>query len=652
MSIVYKVRPIEEKTQEISSFLTGYWENDIWDISDPFFDNLRPTKWELSSKRVDFSGFTTPIKNEVKYMFAYRLHNQKMRVKTSIVYGTILKHLSTFLHTYYADIASLIDIPYDKALLKWRTYLINKGFNIRNDGRLSSVSYEVIFNQLYSFYQNFYDTRNEYEKDIWDCRKIPGAKITQDGTDYYLNFTDIPDCFCGLVKRYIKFRTTANSQSQCSTDIMALRLFLNFVHKQQPAWKELKLLSRNNIEDYLSWYQKYTEGWKASHIDYMISLRIFLDYIQRAQYPEAPDTPSVLLLFKEDIPKKSHRSENDIKSIPEGVLVQLEDNLEYLTPLEYIPIVILLRATGWRISDILNLRYDTCLNKTSHGWYLCGDIVKTQILNHRVPITDEIAAVVQTVVEESKGRSTPVNNPNHLLFVRFDGKRKGRCPQRGLIQRALNRLSQERKIIDDQNRIFHFGNHAFRHTKGVELINNGMNLLHVQKWMAHVSPEMTLRYAKILDTTMRKSWEKATKQGLFRIDDTGRPKKIELSDTKNEDLIEWEYIRHNLDAVRMPLGYCMKPKKQECYTQLNPCLTCRNLCTTPDFIPQFELEIQEISTLIERGKAQGRTVWVEKNQLILERYEEVLAALKKGKIHHKASKKGREYTEEERNNVR
>ncbi|EGD51935.1 integrase family protein [Thermoanaerobacter ethanolicus JW 200] len=123
----------------------------------------------------------------------------------------------------------------------------------------------------------------------------------------------------------------------------------------------------------------------------------------------------------------------------------------------------------------------------------------------------------------------------------------------------------------------------FRHTKGVELINNGMNILHVQKWMAHASPEMTLCYAKILDTTMRKSWEEATKQGLFKIDESGKIKKINISDIQNEDVIEWEYIRHNLDAVRMPLGYCMKPKKQECHTQLNPCLTCRNLCTTPDF---------------------------------------------------------------------
>ena len=253
---------------------------------------------------------------------------------------------------------------------------------------------------------------------------------------------------------------------------------------------------------------------------------------------------------------------------------------------------------------------------------------------------------MQAVVEEVKEKSTFDNNPNKLLFVRFNGRRKGRCPQGDSIQEALNRLAKQQNIVDDQGNVFHFGNHAFRHTKAVELINNGMSLLHVQKWLAHASPEMTRRYAKILDTTMRTSWEAATKQGLFRINKSGKPTKIDITDLENEDLVEWEYIRSNLDAVRMPLGYCMKPKKQECHTQLIPCLTCRNLCTTPDFIPQYELEIQETKAMIERGKDQGRSSWMEKNQTLLESYESILVVLKEGKTHNKASKKGREYVGE------
>lgn len=185
---------------------------------------------------------------------------------------------------------------------------------------------------------------------------------------------------------------------------------------------------------------------------------------------------------------------------------------------------------------------------------------------------------------------------------------------------------------------------TFRHTKGVELLNNGMNILHDQKWMAHASPEMTLQYAKILDTTICKSWEEATKQGVFRIDiENKRPVKVELTDIENEDIIEWEYIRQNLDAVKMELGYCMKPIKQPCPTQANPCLSCRNFCTTPEFIPQFEMEIKEVRNVIERGKALGRQVWIDKNQATLDRLEPILETLNNGTMHHLDGKKTRIY---------
>jgi integrase len=573
-----------------------------------------------------------------------------MRLQTAVHQGVCFVRLGDFLKLTYPGVESFTDLEIEKAMTKWRSYLVEQGLSIVYAGAYQGhrVShYVTLFQQAYQFLINFYDGREELTKDIWDVRNIPGARYS---SNYRLSFEAIPLPFRPLAKRYLKVRVGIRSYGQYFADLMALRLFLCFIHKQYPHWKDLKKLSRKDMENYLTWYRSYTEGGQVAYY-YLINLKIFFDYIQRSEYPEAPEIPYHLLLFKEDFPKQPHKSEDDIKYIPEGVLRQLDDNLEHMTPSGYIPIVILLRAAGWRISDILNLRYDNCLDRTAQGWWLRGDIPKTQVLNHRVPITDEVAAIVQAVIDEVKEKSTPENNPNKLLFVRLDGRRRGRAPQGMLIQGALNRLARKCNIVDDQGQIFHFGNHAFRHTKAVELINNGMDLVYVQKWMAHVSPEMTLRYAKLLDTTMRKSWEEATKNGLFRIDNTGKAVKIDPSDIANEDLIEWEYIRSNLDAVRTPLGYCLKPNKVECKQQLNPCLTCRNLCTTPDFIPQYEDEIREVRAVIERGKAQSRTMWVEKNEAILERYEAILAVLKEGHTHHLAGKKGREYVGEEREHV-
>jgi integrase len=652
MKTVYQslVNQINLKQQQIDLALKDYWENDIWECSHPNFDKYYKSRLDKTHRTIDFSYFSEELKKEVKYFILCRLENDDAKLRNTIVktYAQSFKHVSVFLNKYYPNINSITELDIFKAQMKLKTYLIEKGIHVHKDS--THTRFEILVNRLYDFYADFYDIRNEFDKDIWDIRKIPGVRVLDHTSHYNLNFTNVPKAFLDVVKRYIKYRISIISTGRCSSDIRAIRLFLNYIHEKYPMWIDLSLLSRKDIEDYIIWYRKATEKTKKAAENYLIPLNVFLSTIERNQYPEAPKAPTALLMFREDFPRKQKPSENSIKYIPEEVLQQLEDKLEYLTPQKYIPIVVLLRASGWRISDVLYLKYDSCLEKIDQGWYLCGDIQKTQVLNHRIPITDEIALIVKSLIETIKANSNETNNPKKFLFGCLEGQRKGRLPASNLISRALNKLAVKHRITDAQGNIFHFKNHAFRHTKGVELINNGMNILHVQKWLAHSSPEMTLCYARILDTTMRKSWEEATKQGLFRIVENGIIKKINISEIENEDIIEWEYIRHNLDAVRMPLGYCMKPKKQECHTQLNPCLTCRNLCTTPDFITQYELEIQETQAVIKCGKSQNRNVWVEKNQALLERYEAILTVLKEGKTHHMAGKKGREYVGEERNN--
>lgn len=59
-------------------------------------------------------------------------------------------------------------------------------------------------------------------------------------------------------------------------------------------------------------------------------------------------------------------------------------------------------------------------------------------------------------------------------------------------------------ITDENGNLFHFAMHQFRHTYGVKMINSGADILTVQELLAHASPEMTMRYAKLLDETKEK----------------------------------------------------------------------------------------------------------------------------------------------------
>jgi len=632
-----------EQPSEMWELLSHYWGRDCWEIADPFFDPWRTAFVHRQMKSVDFSVLPRELRDEFKYFLAAKLEHQEIRLTTAIAYGNSFYRLADFLKNYYPTLTSLKELNMEKAFLQWRSYLIERGAKLTSQGRLSSGHYEHAFRQAICFIQAVYDTREEFEKDVWDLRKISGAKFTNTSSAYLLRFASIPLPFRALVKRYIKLRIARQiSHNHCWQEIRALQLFLCFLHQKHPTWQDLVTLSRKDMEEYLAWCRGQSEVAERQQAVYLYALRGFMQYIQLAEYPEAPEKPALLLLMKEDIPEEARPEEESIKYIPEDVLQQLETHLEHLTPAKYIPIIILLRASGWRISDVLNLRYDACLDRTDLGWYLCGDINKTRVLNHRIPITNEVAAVVQVVIEETRGKSTPENNPNHLLFVRFEERRQGRPPKGQSISTALNQLAKRHHIVDQQEQIFHFGNHAFRHTKAVELINNGMSLVHVQKWLAHYSPEMTLRYARILDATMREEWERVARQGLFRFDRSGKPAKVQLADIANEDLVEWEYIRTHLDAVRVPLGYCLKPLKLPCGSQLNPCLTCPYLCTTTAFLPEFERHMADTQSMIDRGQALGRTIWVEKNQSTFIRLESITRVLREGKTHHKLGKQWRE----------
>lgn len=643
-----QTKPHNNSKSHVGLILANEWSNDIWHVADSIFD---PWRQPCSSQSLDFSNVQRGLNEELKYYLCAQLESTKLSFTTVFNYKKSIKELGLFFTLQYPSLSSFKNLKGVAAMKKWRSYLSEKGYTKDNNGKYRPLTLERLLSRTIIFYDDYYDSRDEFEKDIWDVRRIPGARYNKAGTDsFVINYSKVPQQFREITKRYLKLRVGLMSLGQCRLDVASLTVFFKFLIIQNPKSSTLEDLSRGDMEMFLGWYFKNYK--QQNHGASLGCLRTFFEYIQNSEWAEAPIKAHTSLLYKEDIPRYPYYGDDSIKFIPEEVLLQLDEKLDQLTPEKHIPIVVVLRASGWRISDVLNIKYDKCLNRTDKGWWLCGDINKTYVLKHRVPITEEIASYLGDHIKKAKKLSNLENNPDKFLFATYRGRRIGYPIDPSSVRRALNQLSKVCGICDQSGEIFHFRNHAFRHTKAVELINNGMNIVHVQKWMAHASLNMTQRYAKLLDSTMRESWENATKMGLFKIDPvSGFAKKVDPISIENEHMIEWEWIRHHLDAVRMPLGYCLKPTKTECHQQLIPCLNCHNLCTTPDFIPQFELELKETRALVERGNMQGRTIWVEKNQKLLERYQIVLQTLKKGETHHKAGKRGREYIGEEKKHV-
>jgi integrase len=524
-----------------------------------------------------------------------------------------------------------------------------EAINRRGEWEMTALSQIVALSALSD------PVETELSKDLWDVRNIPGVRFIAHHSNYLLNFTCIPLSFRAVTKRYIRWSLIQHAQKDCYRRLRYIQIFLEFFLARYPEVETLRSLSRADMEAYLF----YLNGLKGTrnrwgkkigdeHVYRSVNvLKLFLEYLERIDSPQAPSLTTGKLIWPADGGKLPQINYDEVKCLPETILLQLEACMHNL-PSQYLPVVALLRAAGWRISDVLNLRYDTCLEQTSSGFWLCGDIPKTDVLHHKVPISHEIATLVKAQVIVVREKFSEQENPQHYLFPALTKRRMGYPLTSQSVQDALNRLSVQFHIKDEAGSIFHFGTHAFRHTKGVELINNGMSLIHVQKWFAHLTPEMTLAYAKLLDSTKRKEWEQAFAKGAVRIDLEGRPQVVNTEQLENEQEIEWEHIRHNLDAVRLADGYCFKPKKANCPTQDSPCYTCRHFCTTPDFLPQFDKQERELHELIELGKRAGSEIWVERNTQKLNRVLPVIQVLRKGDLHHPAGKAMREYTPAER----
>jgi integrase len=501
----------------------------------------------------------------------------------------------------------------------------------------------------------------ELMKDCWDARNIPGLRYAPHRNNHYVSFSGVPETFRPIVKDYVKFQLAAGRATKTLAECAYyLGKFFTFFLRRYPRISTIHALTQQDIDAFIIHLKssvnnrgKPTSNQQISRS--LQSLEGFLCYLERSEHPMRPHKPTVCIIWPHHYPRKDSNPSAQVKYIPQFVLKQLDAHLQHLSP-TYIPVVILLRASGWRISDVLYLKWDTCLEQDCGKYCLVGDIQKTKLLGHKIPITAEVAAVILAQVEWVKQHYTPEENPQRWLFP---ASKKYPTSQRFLsgdplkvsgVEWALEQLSEKYQIQDESGGRCHFRLHAFRHSKAVELLNNGMSLVMVHQWMAHASPEMTLIYAKILDETMRTQWEKTVQQGIVQFND-GKPEFVpgkKLLPMPGANTFDPERVREHRQNVKMALGSCLKTAKIVCKFVELPCFHCPAYVLTPDDLPALEAYERQILKRIEIGKQAGNVHWTLVNQKNLdERVRPAIVLLKQGHIVAKTDKQEREYTDEE-----
>ncbi|AJA49370.1 transposase [Clostridium pasteurianum DSM 525 = ATCC 6013] len=635
----------QNKYGEIIEYLkqdNEYWiNNDKWDLTEKFFVG----KKIYAVRYIDFDKFKNQyIKNEIKYYITYNFKNNLLKNTYIVKLGNTFKHFSVFINKYYKFLETFNSIDKESFSLKFNNYLLIN--NVMTSQEMKGLP------SILDFIKDFYDDREETEKDIWYSKNINGAKIpasgANNGVNNQLNFSTIPIYYRETIKKYFKTIITKKSWNHCCQILNNLNYFLNKFYSNGYIDGFIEHLSRKDIENYLYWlgndYRYKNPTYRCKFVSY---IRTFLEYIQMAQYDKAPKKEVAFLIFQGDIPKRELNKDEvkKAKFVPEPILKQLDNNIMALDRPQYIPIYILLRETGWRGTDILNLRYNNCLEKIwnnkeeNYNYYLCGEITKTGIALLKIPIRDKVAEMVQKCINKAKELSTEENNFKKYLFNTYEGKLKGNPLAKHSLLLTIKRLIEQKDIRDVNGELYHFRLHSLRHTRAKEYVEQGMGISIIQQILGHQSLQMTVYYATVSENTLYEKWKNTEDLELFKVDTkTNKLEKIELSSDKGESLIRYEYVKKNLDAVRVPFGICFKPTKSPCRQQMNHCLNCGSFCTTTENIPEYEEEIQKVRTQIEVSNRCRRELWAEKNEHYLDILEKTLEKVREHKLVHKNGK--------------
>ncbi|MCU5582982.1 tyrosine-type recombinase/integrase [Bacillus toyonensis] len=638
--------------------------NDTWNLN--FIENIPQFEEAMKNYKslgqyVHFLINNPTIKLEIKYVFHQKLFGEIWSIGTIFnAYRTNLSKLSVFLNETYPDLFSLLDLDLQKVEREWVTWLEWKGVVTEQINRditygeiICKTSTAYFLRTIYTSLFLLTDTREEWEKDRWDVRILHdkyGISYNKSRSDYYLNFTKIEHVkMRQQIKKYIKYRLLGNSLA-CSTAseyLKTLNMFLSFILRIEPEWNDLKGLKRSHMELYIQWLHEYANSnlkqKNANPKNYVKSslayIGKFLQDMQRFEYDIAPEMSFQLLLFSEDKPKVEKKSIDQIDYIPDYVLEQLYAHLNDL-PEEVIPVVWVAFKTGLRISDVLGLTQD-CLTRLNGKYSVVTDIEKTYVKGHRIPIDEDLAKILAVLIQQSIADSNQDNNPERYIFIRYRGSRKGKPYSQRTIGEHLNILAHKKQIVDEKGEVFYFKCHQFRHTYAVKLLNGGADILTVQELLAHASPEMTLRYAKLLDDTKRKVFESVINQGVFSFDLNGEVQEIKAGEDIPQDILQALWQNHKLNAMDNPYGTCHARLKGDCpHMEAPPCLTCNGGSPCKDLaigfseldVEKYEMHVKTTTRAIEVAKQHGREDMAEKHERHLQRYHGILSNIREGNI--------------------
>jgi len=585
---------------DLSGKLSGFWAEDEWEFRYcPIDDGCS----DYQGKIVYFVCTSPTLRVEMKYACWQKLVRQEWKTKTLWAKARDIKLMGQWLNHALPKLVTLTERDLNFLVTSFRTYLVNTGqwkayVQAKLDGTQQERHYEWsseinTLRQLYKIIADHYDDRDEYDKLVWDVRKL-GFTGNPAKSSYTINFSEITQPWLlDAARYYIKYSLVQFSVGECQGRVSMVRSFSKFLQVSYPTLQPQEM-ERSVILGYMA-HLVEAQLKEVTRLGQLVRLRGFLELCAREGWADVPDKR---LIYSDELPRLP---KSQPRYIPDDVLAQLNANLDGLSePIQRM--VLILQEVGMRISELCRMPFD-CLLQDAQGDFFLRYYQYKMKKEHSVPISREVAAVIQeqqAVVKQQYGQ-------HRFLFPSPNLGHKGEPYKHQNFSRPLNHLAVERNIVDSAGKVWRFQAHGFRHTVGTRMANLGVPQHIIQKYLGHESPQMTSRYIHIHDQTMKAEFAKFKSQ---LVDVQGQTVAletiaVEMAEGLDPDSLDEQWLKRNVLAQALPNGICGLPVVQKrCPYGANRCLTgsdgrgCPHFKTDSRYLEQHQEHLERTNKIV------------------------------------------------------
>ena len=317
------------------------------------------------------------------------------------------------------------------------------------------------------------------------------------------------------------------------------------------------------------------------------------------------DAPDRRLVFDRDSPRLPRPLP---RYLPPDAARRLADALEASPNRLYADALLLARATGVRIGELLDLELDSVHEVPGQGAWLKVPLGKLAS-ERMVPLDDETVSLIDRIVEHrSPGR--PLRHPTSGRMVEFLFTHHGRRVHAGTLRDELKRGAETAGVGPVVP-------HQLRHTFATALVNSGCSLQSLMAMLGHVSAEMSLRYGRLFDATVRADYEKALTLAKDRLGPV-LPERTPVAldtDWRNAPLIK----------ARLAGGYCVRTLAQGTCAYTNICEHCPNYRSDATFLPTLLTQRTDAASLVADAEARGWGEEAARHRRLIDRLDRLIA---------------------------